>query len=230
MKKRIVIPIGLLLAVFLTCGVYFGTYYHEDAAAAAALESTDTVTVSRTDYGWLFDGAGEDLLIFYPGAKVAETAYAPMLHALAEAGVDAALVKMPLHMAFFGMNKAETIARTAPARCFVGGHSLGGAMAAVYAASHDVDGVVLFAAYATKELDEPVLLLAGTEDKVLNRQKYEDGKALADCTEVLIAGGNHAGFGNYGAQSGDGTATISADAQQVQAVAAILNWRENILN
>lgn len=222
MKKRIMIPLAVVFILCLLLAGYFESYYHETEQARAALVSTDTVTVSQTDYGWLFDGSGEDLLIFYPGAKVAETAYAPMLHTLAEAGCDAALVKMPLHMAFFGMNKADAI--DAQGRRYIGGHSLGGAMAAFYAASHDLDGVILFGAYATKTLDEPVLLLAGSEDGVLNWENYEAGKAFAETTEVLIPGGNHAGFGNYGNQSGDNAPTITADAQQRAAVDAILEF------
>lgn len=226
MKKRIVIALSAVLAIFLLLGFYFGSYYHPGEAAQQALASTETVTVSKERYGWLFDGAGEDLLIFYPGAKVDETAYAPMLHALAEAGCDAALVKMPLHMAFFGVNKAQTIMDESHGRCFVGGHSLGGAMAAVFAASHDLDGVVLFAAYPTKTLDEKVLLLAGENDGVLNWEKYEAGKAFAACTEVLLAGGNHASFGDYGAQKGDNPASITAEDQQRQAVGAVMDWMQ----
>lgn len=224
MKRRIIIPAVVVLAIFLGLGGYFAGYYHETDTAQAALLSSESVGVSKTDYGWFFDGAGEDMLIFYPGAKVSEAAYAPLLHGLAQAGCDAALVKMPLHMAFFGMNKADAIIEECPGRCFVGGHSLGGAMAAVYAASHETDGVIAFAAYPTKALDEPVLLLAGTEDGVLNWEKYAHGKTLADCTEVLIAGGNHAGFGNYGEQKGDGAAGILSDDQQSIAVAAIMDW------
>ena len=36
-----------------------------------------------------------------------------------------------------------------------------------------------------------------------------------------IEGGNHAQFGNYGPQKGDQPATISAEEQQAQTVAAI---------
>ena len=48
-------------------------------------------------------------LTFYPGGKVEETAYAPMLHYLAEQGMDVFLVKMPFRLAVFGMNKADHV-------------------------------------------------------------------------------------------------------------------------
>jgi hypothetical protein len=40
----------------------------------------------------------------------------------------------------------------------------------------------------------------------------------------VIEGGNHAGFGNYGAQAGDGTSSIGNDAQQAVAAQAILDF------
>ena len=76
---------GILVICFL---LYAEQYYHADQSALSALESDDTVSVSKTDYGWLFDGPSEnDALIFYPGAKVEETAYAPLLHLLAKEGM-----------------------------------------------------------------------------------------------------------------------------------------------
>lgn len=42
--------------------------------------------------------------------------------------------------------------------------------------------------------------------------------------EVVIDGGNHAQFGNYGIQKGDGTSGISALQQQEEAAAAIASF------
>ena len=41
---------------------------------------------------------------------------------------------------------------------------------------------------------------------------------------VIIEGGNHAQFGNYGKQKGDPDATISAEEQQTIAVNAIVEF------
>ena len=96
-KKKIILLIALLIPI-LTAGAFFaytGQYCHADAAAAAALVSDRNVAVSQTDYGWFFDGPSEDdALIFYPGGKVEETAYAPLLRGLAEQGMDVCLVKI----------------------------------------------------------------------------------------------------------------------------------------
>ena len=63
------------------------------------------------------------------------------------------------------------------------------------------------------ELD--VLSIFGSNDRVMNRQKYKKNKSNLpkDFAEVVIDGGNHAYFGMYGHQDGDGKATVSNEEQ-----------------
>ena len=104
-------------------------------------------------------------------------------------------------------------------------------MAANYAAAHPerLRGVILFAAYPTKELNDSLLLLSvyGSEDGVLRPDRVEAGRAFApkDYYEFVIEGGNHAQFGSYGPQSGDGEAQNSPAEQLRQTVEAILSSR-----
>ncbi len=49
-----------------------------------------------------------------------------------------------------------------------------------------------------------------------------------DFTEVVIEGGNHAQYGNYGEQSGDGKAATSSEEQQKQAADAVIKFAETI--
>ena len=231
MKKSLkwVIPIIFvtgLLCVFL---VYAGTYYHADAAAQAALVSDENVRVTQTEFGWLFDGASEEhALIFYPGGKVEATAYAPICRELAQAGVDVCLVEMPFRLASLGQNKAdEILASMDYGHWYIGGHSLGGVIAAMYAAEHpeSLDGVILLAAYAAKPLEDELstVLIYGTEDGVLNMEEYRENLAYAPAhaIEHVIEGGNHAQFGSYGVQKGDGEALISPE-QQVEETVRII--------
>ena len=239
--KNILLAIAALASLaVIAFFVYVSVYYHADdsGTVAEALVSDEAVAVEKTDYGWFFDGpSGENLLVFYPGAKVEETAYAPFLHLLAERGMDVCLVKMPFHLAVFGVDRAEAVledpAYAGYRRRYVGGHSLGGAMAASFAASHmdsafPLDGVILCAAYPAVRLEEPLreLVLYGSEDGVLNMDalRKADDYAPADHTEYVIRGGNHAQFGDYGIQKGDGEAVISARDQQEQAVEVILQF------
>ena len=234
MKRRLwLIPIFVIVLVCAAFLIYAEQYYHSDAAALSALKSDETVTVTQTGYGWLFDGPSEDdALIFYPGGKVEETAYAPLLHQLAGEGMDVCLVRMPFRLAVFGADRAAQVMEQHDyARWYIGGHSLGGAMAAGYAAAHgdQLSGVFLLAAYATKPLDENTraVVIYGSEDGVLNRARMEEAvRYLPDQSETfVIEGGNHAQFGNYGIQAGDGKALISAEEQQHRTVELILGER-----
>ena len=228
LRFKFLVPIFAFVdAAVLAFFLYASVYYAADASAADAMQSDSVVTVEKTDTGWLFDGPSEErALIFYPGAKVEETAYAPLLHRLAEEDMDVYLVKMPLHFAFLGINKAgEIMDHSDYDQYYIGGHSLGGAMAAEYAAEHESDlaGIILFAAYPTKKTTLDTLLVYGSEDGVLNMQRVEGAPDLVSgrFQEIVIEGGNHALFGNYGEQKGDGQADISGEEQQEQVVLAV---------
>ena len=234
MKKRTKIFItavaAALIAIAVAAGVYANDYYRA-VDVDGYIASSSSVTVSEIKEGYLFDGPGEDrALIFYPGAKVEETAYAPIMKSLAENGVDCFLVKMPMKLALFGMNRADDIvAEYGYGSYYLAGHSLGGAMAANYAAKHpnDYAGLFLLAAYPTEDLTAaqfPVVFIYSTNDKVLNREKLEAGFALVPdgYGETVIDGGNHAQFGSYGQQKGDGEATIPAAEQWQITADAIL--------
>lgn len=230
-KKRILfILIGVVAALFAACGVYLGNYYHS-VDVERYLAGTDEVAVEEFEYGLFFDGAGEgSALIFYPGAKVETDAYAPLMYEFAENGVDCFLVDMPFHMAFFDMGRAKKVmALYDYGTWYLGGHSLGGAMAANFAAEHteEFDGLLLLAAYPTKDLsdaDFPVLTAYGSNDGVVNLDKIAAARALLPpgSAELVIEGGNHANFGSYGAQKGDNDADISAAEQRTQTVEAFL--------
>ena len=226
--------LAVILAACLAFGVYVSDYYHADPSTDTALVSDEIVSVTEQNGKLIF--APEDPsagFIFYPGGKVDYTAYAPLLHDLAEDGILCVLVKMPFNLAVFDMNAADGIPETFPdvVHWYIGGHSLGGAMAASYADKHSgtLDGLVLLAAYSTDDLTGSGLRVYssyGSEDGVLNREKYEacQDNLPADAVENVLNGGCHAGFGSYGAQKGDGIPTLSAEAQQQQTADALAKW------
>lgn len=242
-KKRTKIITGIVLLLLFVCIAgsiwYVNDYYRSDNTVDQYLEKTGDVTITEIKDGLFLDSTGEtDALIFYPGAKVEYTAYIPMLYQLAENGVDVFLIKMPCNLAFLGKNKATDIIDSRQYQYehwYLGGHSLGGAMAASYAADNQdkLKGLVLFAAYPTSSLKNSglsVLSIYGSEDGVLNMEKVEQGRDyMPDTyTELSINGGNHGQFGNYGIQKGDGKALITAEEQQKQTVEAILQMISNI--
>ena len=96
----------------------------------------------------------------------------------------------------------------------------------MYAADHDLSGLVLLASYPSKVIDEPTLEIYGTEDGVLNMSRLEEADKYLpiDNLEIELDGGNHAQFGDYGEQDGDGKATITAEEQQRQTAEEIVNF------
>lgn len=234
LRRVLLALLALVAAACIAFGVYVSDYYHADPMAEDALLSDAVVTVTEQDGGWIFAPEAPTAgLIFYPGGKVENTAYAPLLHDLAADGILCVLVKMPCNLAVLDMNAADGILESFPAVTdwYIGGHSLGGAMAATYAAKHTdtLDGLVLLAAYSTADLTDSglrVYATYGSEDGVLNREKYaaDHSNLPADTTETVISGGCHAGFGSYGVQKGDGTPSLPAEEQQQQTADALAKW------
>ena len=234
-EKRVVTIMSITICVAFAIYAwlcYANDYYRATDTAQKAMLGTGIVEVTEEDGYYVFSktplssyyGKGEGKgIVFYPGGKVDEKAYAPMLLKLANEGYEVYLVKMPAKLAIFGVNAAEDIFEEAShiEEWTMMGHSLGGAMAATFSASHDeeVEALVLLAAYSTedlKDLDMAVYSFYGSEDKVLNMEKYEEyyKNLPIDVIEEVIDGGNHANYAHYGAQDGDGEATITREEQQ----------------
>lgn len=102
-------------------------------------------------------------------------------------------------------------------------------MAAAYLADHtgDFDGLILLGSYSTADLSDSglaVLSVYGSEDRIMNREKYEANRSNLpeDFSEIVIDGGCHAYFGMYGAQNGDGMPTITNVEQIYRTTDAIL--------
>lgn len=225
----------ILVAIVIGLLTYLGDYYHADAVAHEALISDNLVTVEEQGNLTIFSPADEKTdqgFIFYPGGKVEAIAYAPLMRSLAQEGFTTVIVGMPFNLAVFNANGADVVMAALPeiTTWFIGGHSLGGAMASDYAAGNPgkISGLALMGAYPNTTLaqnDITVISLYGSEDGVLNREAFEQAKEKmpADVTYEEILGGNHANFGNYGEQEGDGVALISATEQQVITVEEINN-------
>lgn len=221
--RYILIALMALLALLVIVSIaYVNDYRHADEAATALLNSPDirqdgNLTILTPDTG-KESGTG---LIFYPGGKVEETAYLPLLERLREGGVTVVLVKVPLRLAVFDIKAADKVYDAVPgvSRWFLGGHSLGGAMASSYVLGNEdkLSGLILLGAYPVNDSPIPTLCIYGSEDIQLDKTKLE---GVANV--LKIDGGNHAQFGNYGLQEGDGTAVISREEQQTIAAEAML--------
>jgi hypothetical protein len=232
--------IGVLLAVVAAGLIWALTPLGPTSAARAALRTSGGVTVTETNSGWEFAPSVEATagVLIYPGGRVDARSYALLARGLAEDGYFAVIVRMPLSLAVLSPDAGDAVLAAHPeiGRWAIAGHSLGGAMAARYASTHlgKVGGLVLLAAYPEDSIDlrESGLAVAdvvGTNDRVVDSAAWERGLSrLPEGTEVVrIEGGNHAQFGSYGKQPGDGAAGVTAEVQRAVTIDAIKRvlWR-----
>lgn len=174
---------------------------------------------------------------------------------LADRGLTSIIIPMPLDLAIFNIDGADAVmvAYHGIARWIIGGHSLGGSMAAEYVTHYFkrlsqkqdlspgnkaspgkseqlLEGLVFLASYSAKSNDLSalpirVLSIYGSNDGVLSSEFADSMKRRPPGSSLVeIPGANHAQFGNYGPQKGDGQASISREAQQERAAELILEF------
>ncbi|HAA85552.1 MAG TPA: alpha/beta hydrolase [Kosmotogaceae bacterium] len=242
-KEGALSPLWLLLIipVIAAAGVslWLLTPYSPTEQALRALESDDIVSVDTSR--WLvFTPQEKDVqtgLILYPGGRVDEKAYAVLARSIAEAGYKTVIVQMPFGLAVLNPSAARDVIQEFPdiGEWYIGGHSLGGAMAArfAYLNIESISGLVLMASYPAGNndlsgVDFPVLSIYASLDGVIDQENLENSRNLLppDTVWVEIEGGNHAQFGHYGAQRGDLEPKISLEEQMKQTITVILKFLE----
>ncbi|MGC6769724.1 alpha/beta hydrolase [Enterococcus sp. LJL128] len=232
-KKRLVFLLLLIISIGGAGFAYIkiNTYHPTKQAITAS------VAAEEDNHTLFFKGKEENpVLIFYQGAFVDNQSYSIWAQEVAAAGYSVYLLKQPLNLAVLGMNDAEKLIKKEKIdKYLVGGHSLGGVMASRFAHNHLEDegfqGVFLLASYPDKKgslaySDKPVLSITGTEDGVLNKENYEEGKVYLpkNASYQVIQGGNHAGFGSYGQQKGDNPPEINNEEQQRELANMLIQW------
>lgn len=233
-KKVLVIVAAALIIATLTFIIWAETPLGPMPEALQALQSDSVVQVVADR--WLVfqpaSGMKKSAFIFYPGGRVDERSYAPLAHAVAEQGYLAVIVPMPLNLAVFGVDKASEVIAAYPqvSAWVIGGHSLGGSMAAQYALKNpaSIDGLLLCAAFPASSDDLSnanlsVVSIFGSRDGLVSSVEINSSAKLLPNTTVWmeIVGGNHAQFGYYGIQPGDNEATITRELQQSMVVEAV---------
>jgi hypothetical protein len=225
LKLFLVAAVGLSLLLGIGFYIYTLDYYRADKEALKVINGDRGTVVQDNLTIFTSDETSDTALIFYPGAKVEHIAYAPMLSKLSEEGITCVLVKMPFNMAIFDSDAAEEIFETLPyvKNWYIGGHSMGGAMASKYASENEdkVEGVILLGAYLYGDYppEKSLTIYGSLNSSVGENIDYRENV-------VIIEGGNHAQFGNYGEQKGDLPATIGWEEQQDIAVREILKFTE----
>lgn len=240
-KKRLWLYGVLLVVIALGAwGVRWATYARPPLPEALeALTSDDTVEV--TSEPWLtFTPANATPttgFIFYPGGRVDPRGYAHLMRAFAASGYLAVVPEMPINMAAFRPNTADDIIAAYPDidRWVIGGHSVGGTMAAQYTHTHPdvIDGLVIWASYPANNADLsdaeiPVMLIYGSKDPGVGDTEVAKREHLLppDTSYVRIGGGDHHQFGSYVIKPEEHHATITRAAQQEEIVQQTLSLLE----
>lgn len=223
--------------------------FSADEPALDAMRSNPLVAVEESSTLITFTPTGETsdvALVFQPGARVDPRAYAAVLRPLAEAGHPVVIVKQPLGIAFLATNGYSLAVGSGveATQWAIGGHSLGGTVAALEAEAVADGGESLMLANGTEATGLGLLLFASYpagdmsdySGSVLSISGSEDGLATPDSimasvddlpgttSFVVIQGGNHAQFGSYGNQPGDGASQITDEEAQEQISEHALDW------
>lgn len=225
MKKILIRLLSFIIILSLGAVIYINDYYEASGYVHALMEENSSRITTEGRYMSIrpkevFD---EPIgMIFYPGGKVEAIAYMPLLMQLADQGVRPVLVEMPGNLAVLDINAAEDVFSMYQEieHWYIAGHSLGGAMASQYMEkNHDkVDGLILLGAYPVNNAPVDTLVIYGTHDLLLDLEQVAKADQVYE-----IKDGNHAYFGDYGEQEGDGKARISREQQQEETVNRIID-------
>ncbi|WP_080054963.1 alpha/beta hydrolase [Spirosoma aerolatum] len=235
----------LLRRIWIGAGLLFTAWnfisFQAHGVDEEIMTSTAAITVKQTDdfLGFIPQGAKRQVLIFFPGAMVDPTAYAPLARHVAEAGYATYIIKMPWRLATYGYKRINTLAEFADTtkQYVLGGHSQGAKMAAQYVYEYPgkMAGLILMGTSHPRDISLsnstiPIMKVSATNDGLASPWEVAQNKnKLPAHTEfVVIEGGNHAQFGYYGSQLGDDTPTLSRAEQQNRCEQAIVRFLQHL--
>ncbi len=222
--KRIGLGV-LVLTLGLGIGFYVYTldFYRADTSALRQYENNGVV--SNRIHSFIDDDANTGLII-YPGGKVESRAYALLASRFQARGLSVFIAEMPFNLAVFDIHAGNQIRQENEAieQWFIMGHSLGGAMASSHIASQPdaYRGIIYLAAYPINDSSLPRLIIYGDQDGVLSLERLEAYQTEA----IVIEGGNHANFANYGDQEGDQVSSLSTEQQQILTLELVIKFIE----
>lgn len=238
-KRKTLLKILLLIAVviILLFGIQWITYERQPLPKAiAALESDNFVQVTRKP--WLtfspVKSAPATGFIFYPGGRISHLGYSDFMRTIALQGYLVVVPQMPFNIAAANPDVASEIIKSHPeiTRWVIGGHSVGGTMAAQFTKTHAgmIAGLVIWASYPADNVDLsassiPVALIYGSldpaanDESVLARRRLLPESALV----VRIDGGDHHQFGSYEINPEDRHATLDRNSQMEKIIQSTLS-------
>lgn len=247
-KFKFVLLISCIIFILAFIGVYFSIYRPEfDLNKFNTYESNYLNFTENSRYMFMIPKSNTGIdtgIIFYPGGLVDEKSYLPLLVELCKYGYGVYILKSLFKLPILNQNGAENIIKENYFEKYVlMGHSLGGTAMLKYFSkqtelSNKIEDIILLSSYSdgsyifdsTKNdnyrRDIDMLSIVGTNDKIINIKRYENDKSNldGDTKYLLIDGGNHSYFGNYGSQHKDGKATISIEQQQYFVLSEVVKF------
>ncbi|MGE8138005.1 alpha/beta family hydrolase [Bacillus safensis] len=236
MKKILKITgMTLLALIILAFGAFYTWSRFTYGPSEALKKQVNIEQVEHKNNVYTFKAPKSDTgIILYPGAKVEPLAYAYIGDTLMKKGYSVFIPDMPFSFAIFNPNKAQDIIKDHQTikHWYIGGHSLGGAAAAMFAEKNQskLDGLFFLASYPAsddlKQSSLKILSISGEKDGLATQEKIKKSKTNLPSQTVYheIKGGNHAQFGMYGKQKGDQPADIPALSQQNDLIQTMLDW------
>jgi len=236
-KKSLWVIGGIILLGLFIWGIQWATFARPPLPeAVTALASDELVSVSTEPWLTFTPAQTEPAIgfIFYPGGRVDPRAYAGLMRTISENGFLVVVPSMPINMAIFNTNAANRIIAAFPEinRWVIGGHSVGGTAAGLYAAANpdQIAGLAIWSSYPANnsdisDLDLPVILLYGSNEIRVTDESVGARKHLLppDTLYIKIEGGDHHQFGAYQLTTEEDLATISRAAQHAQILAPTLD-------
>ena len=222
--RRIRITGWTALTSLLVTLVGFLTFFHivfpADRAATLDVFRDSRVTVEARDNRVIMsptqdpDSVG---MLYFPGARVDPYSYLYPLVDIAAEGTTVVIVDPLFNMALIDSRSVGELTRDLPevSEWVLAGHSLGGVKACLEADHPSVIHLVLFASYCATDissLDIGVLQIVGDQDGLLDNDLRVEALSLLPAGEdatLVIPGANHADFGTYGPQPGDGPSSYT---------------------
>ena len=171
-------------------------------------------------------------LLYFPGAKVDPYSYLYPFLEVAAGGVTVVIVEPALNMALFDTRDFATLTGSHPAiqDWAIAGHSLGGVRACMLANDPQVHTLLLFASFCAEDLTTAnleVIQVLGDADGLIDEVTRLEAQSLLPVGRYLtitIPGANHASFGTYGPQPGDGESSLT-DAQMQEITTEVMTTR-----
>lgn len=230
LKVMFIFSISLLLIMILGLFIYTRDSYKPLTQMYDEIELLDIGGIDIIDdfdqISYVVNQPKKNIIIV-PGGKVKPESYQYLAVQLALSGYHVTIVKTVFNLAILTPNYGARFLKDGIDNVVIG-HSLGGTVASMFSHNNErVNEIVFLASYPISDLsDKRVLIITGEFDTVLDNNSLIESEKLLPDDYVLfeIPGGNHAQFGWYGPQKGDGVSEITTKSQQDIIISQIINF------